>query len=324
MTFEIVPLLSDHAPAAAEIFTNHYAIQRQAAPALPEDMLDVRRVAAMIANLTGNGHGLAALQNGALVGYMGWYIVDGFRNTDRRAAYCPEWGHGVTDSAFPAAYQALYSAASVRWVEAGCQLHALTLLACDQAAHNFWFTNGFGVAVMDAIRPMRPIELTYPLRLQVRKALLEDAGALAVIEAEHWRHYAQPPTLMVPATPDDAEQFKKLIGEPDNSVWLAERDGELAGYMRFERRSHGATAIVESDQTIAITGAYVRPAFRGQRAAVALLDSALVEYAARGFERCSVDFESFNPEAYNFWPRYFQPVCYSVVRVPEAPRPPAC
>jgi hypothetical protein len=48
-----------------------------------------------------------------------------------------------------------------------------------------------------------------------------------------------------------------------------------------------------------------------------MLDAALRDYAARDFRRCSVDFESFNPEAAAFWLRYFEPVCYSVLRVPE-------
>jgi hypothetical protein len=40
-------------------------------------------------------------------------------------------------------------------------------------------------------------------------------------------------------------------------------------------------------------------------------------YAAQGYTACSVDFESLNPEAAVFWMRYFEPVCYSVLRFPE-------
>jgi len=31
-----------------------------------------------------------------------------------------------------------------------------------------------------------------------------------------------------------------------------------------------------------------------------------------------LDFESFNPQARSFWLRYFQPVAYSLMRIPEA------
>lgn len=320
MRYEIVPLQPEYSRAAAEIFVHQYAKQRQAVPILPENFLDVERIDGMIAGLAPNA--IAALQNGRLAGYMGWYIVNGFRNTSRRGAYCPEWGHAVADSSFPAAYQALYTAAAARWAQAGCEVHALTLLAHDQAAHHLWFWSGFGMTVVDAIRPMRPTEMTYPFQLQARKATPADAEHLAEIEAEHWLHYSRPPTLMAPKEPDGADAFRKLIEQPVNSVWLAEQEGKLAGYIRFERSTFGAAAIVQSDTTVAITGAYVRPAYRGKRAAVALLDAAMADYAGRGFTRCSVDFESINPDASSFWPRYFQPVCYSVTRIPEVPVPP--
>jgi len=53
----------------------------------------------------------------------------------------------------------------------------------------------------------------------------------------------------------------------------------------------------------------------------ALLRAALEDHRARGFRRCAVDFESFNPEAAAFWPRFFQPVCYSLMRIPERALP---
>jgi len=81
-----------------------------------------------------------------------------------------------------------------------------------------------------------------------------------------------------------------------------------------------ATALGPS-QTIAITGAFVRAEQRGRGLAAALLRAALEDHRARGFHRCAVDFESFNPEAAAFWPRYFQPVCYSLMRIPERALP---
>jgi GNAT superfamily N-acetyltransferase len=116
---------------------------------------------------------------------------------------------------------------------------------------------------------------------------------------------------------DDAAAFATFLEQSRNSVWLALSDGEEAAYMRFEERSFGAASIVGSERTVAITGAFTRPEHRGKGAAVALLDAALRDYASRGFTCCSVDFESFNPEAAAFWMKYFEPVCFSMLRVPE-------
>jgi ribosomal protein S18 acetylase RimI-like enzyme len=113
------------------------------------------------------------------------------------------------------------------------------------------------------------------------------------------------------------EEIAEVLEDPDNSFWVAFEGGQAMSYLRFEGQSFGACNIVRDESTMAITGAYTRPEFRGRGLAPALLDAALSDYRARGFLRCSVDFESFNPEAAAFWMRYFQPVCYSLFRVPE-------
>jgi GNAT superfamily N-acetyltransferase len=66
-----------------------------------------------------------------------------------------------------------------------------------------------------------------------------------------------------------------------------------------------------------ISGAYVRPAYRGQHVETALLDAALRDYQGLGFTSCAVNFESFNPEAVSFWMKCLEPVCISMTRVSE-------
>jgi ribosomal protein S18 acetylase RimI-like enzyme len=109
-----------------------------------------------------------------------------------------------------------------------------------------------------------------------------------------------------------------FLDKPKNSIWVATRDNTLAGYIRFEGSNAGASDMVQSETTVAITAAYTRPEYRGQGAAPQMLNAALEDYAQQGYECCSVDFESFNPEAAAFWMKYFAPVCLSVIRVPES------
>ena len=67
--------------------------------------------------------------------------------------------------------------------------------------------------------------------------------------------------------------------------------------MRFEPKGDGTAAILDAPDKIANTGAFVRRNGRSKGTGAALLDAALRDYAAQGFTRCSVDFESFNPDA---------------------------
>lgn len=140
---------------------------------------------------------------------------------------------------------------------------------------------------------------------------------LAALEIEHWQHYYESPVLMAPQQPDDAAQIAALISDSKNAYWVATDNDRPIGFIRFEGSSFGAADIVNDVSTVAITGAFVRPEYRGRKFASAILHAALSEYSKQGYRRCSVDFESFNPEAAGFWMRYFDPVCLSVMRVVE-------
>src|SRR6185369_15131341 len=96
--------------------------------------------------------GVVALNGSKLVGYMGWYLVDHFRGTERKCAFCTEWGHGAIEEAKPEIYRAMYRVAAQYWSDSGCDAHGLTLLAHDRQAQEVWFWNGFGLTVVDAIR----------------------------------------------------------------------------------------------------------------------------------------------------------------------------
>ena len=102
-----------------------------------------------------------------------------------------------------------------------------------------------------------------------------------------------------------------------NSIWLALDHNSLIGFIRCAGYDFDGVAMVESEQMIAITGAYMRPAYRGQKVACAVLGAALRDYADRGLTCCTVNFESFNPEAVTFGLKDFEPAGLSVVRVPE-------
>ncbi len=313
----ITAFKKEHIDDAARLFVQNFRQQRHLVPVLPDRMADPRCAADYLVNLLTHSAGVAAFDGGRLVGYPGWWMVDDFRGTNRKAAYCPVCGHAAVEGEKQRVYRGLYREAAGQWLATRCQTHALTLMAHDEAACQAWFWNGFGLTVVDAVRALDGLGIQAPDGYVLRKAAAADAEALADIEAEHWRHYAEPPTLMVYSAPNTAEEFEQLLTAPGNSVWMAWQGARLVGYIRFEGSSSGATEIVGGDGTTAITGEYVRPQHRGKHLAAALLDAGLSEYRERGYARCSVDFESFNPEAAAFWPKYFEPVCYSVIRVPE-------
>jgi len=314
---EITPLHINDIPAAAALFAAEFGELRQATPALPGTMEDRSRISAYLERILTRSDGLGAWESGRLVGYLAWFLIDDLRSTGRKSAYVPEWGHAAQAGNTAPVYRALYRAAGEAWARAGCQVHAITLLAHNELARETWFWNGFGLTVVDAVRLVQPLPETPHPALTIRPAGPADAQALYDLDIEHCLHYTQPPVFMPPRQPEQPAGWQAFLSQPNAGVWLALDGDQPAGFMRFDPSGEAST-VVESLYTININGAYVRPVYRGRQAAPALLDAALRHYAGRGFSCCAVDFESFNPEAAAFWLKYFQPVCYSLIRVPES------
>lgn len=307
----------DHLPAMADLFIHNFRKLRATIPILPDLMEDKTRVISKLERFFESCPGVIAWEGNRLIGYMGWYLVDNFRNTAWKGAYCPEWGHAASDIAKPDIYRAMYRVAARYWTDAGCHLHALSLLAGDEQTEKVWFWNGFGLIVVDAIRPMQPLERDTSPRFLIRHATLEDVAALHQMELEHAQYYQEPPILMDVYQPASVETLTAFLRESHNSSYLAVDDDACMGYLRFEVNNTDSVAIVSAPDQVANTGAYIRPRYRGQGVGSAVLNAALSDYAEQGFRRCTVNFESFNPEATPFWLKYFTPACISLMRVPE-------
>jgi GNAT superfamily N-acetyltransferase len=314
---EVVPFEPPHLSAAARLLSARLRRLRRRIPAIPRGVTPVEAAARRLADGLDPARTLVALEGETVVAYLGWREYADFRWSGRRGAHSPEHGHAAVAGRSAEAWAALYPVASGRWFASGCSVHALTCLAGDPALEGALVTSGFGMLLHDAIRPLTAIAASASPGLRVRLAIADDASALAQLEVEHRQHYGTAPTLMIAPEPDTEAVLRQLIETPPSAIWLVEADGRPQGFLRFELESHGAVGISLSSTTISITGAYVRPAWRGRGAARGMLARALEHYRALGFERMAVDYETINPQAVSFWPRYFDVVAVSYMRVPE-------
>jgi ribosomal protein S18 acetylase RimI-like enzyme len=314
---KVIPFEHEYVPAAAELFRRGLKRLRRLTTNLSPVLDDEAALHPRLESLVRRGSALCAVHEGEIAGYFGWIVIDDFRDTGRRAGLSLEWMHAVDEGLEMPVYNALYRRAALAWQESGVQIHAVSLLAGSPASEQAWFWNGFGLAVVDAVRSTRSIEAPVPDKFILRLAERADAAWLCELEAEHFQHYAAPPVLMPLRRSSSLDEMDEFLNKAGNRIWLAEKNGAAAAYLQFQDESHGAAEVVQSSDNTAITGAYTRPQQRGLGLAPALLDAGLKDAAQRGFKRCSVDFETFNPEAAAFWMHYFTPVCFSLLRVPE-------
>lgn len=318
-SLEITPIHPGDYTSAAALFVQDYLRLCKINPVLSTGMADTGVVENMLAELFSQCPGLAARRNGELLGYMGWYLVPDFRSTSRQIAYVPEFGHAAHPDWVSNVYQALYQKASEIWTHARAQGYAITLLAHNQAERDFWFWNGFGLLVVDAIRPAKTLEHSPRSQLAIRKATAEDSADLYMLDEEHCQHYTRPPVFMSPkqVQPATPSEWLEFFNRPGNAAWMAWDGDQALGFIRFDACNNGGSAILEGESSVFISGAYIRPEGRRRGTATAILNAALKDYKTRGFKRCTLDFESVNPQASAFWLRYFKPVAYSLLRILE-------
>lgn len=250
--------------------------------------------------------------------FLGGFILENFRNAGR-GAFCPDWCHGA-EPGVPAfeAYRALYRELAPRWKAQGAHIHAAALYATEDEAMRAFSMTGFGRVVMDAARPAADLlaELAPEggAEYLVRRAGEADAPALAGLNAALAAHIGASPILLTDARGADEAAWRAWFAEPEAVAFLALDGDAAAGYLKAQEPQIDVTDAVHASRTLALNGAYVRPAHRGRGAGRSLL-LALARHARdTGKELLSVDCETANPEALAFWTRGFRPVTWSFER----------
>jgi GNAT superfamily N-acetyltransferase len=302
----IVPFAPEHVAGAAALVAEDCAAARRAHPLVPRTLEDPGRVAGFLAGPAAGGLGVTALAGRRVVGFLAPLAVELW---GALGAYVPEWGRSGAGTGCAAD---LYAAAAAGWVAAGRRTHAVTLWAHEVEAEAAWHTLGFGRVVVDAVRGLEP-----PARrgrgVAVRPASRADASILAGLEQALWEHLAGAPVFRVHPRPGRAEAVRRLA-DPARPVWLAELAGAVVGFLSLQPGDN-APAALRAPNLVRCDGAFVAPARRGRGAGSALLGAALRWAAAAGFDGCSLDYESANPEASRFWPAAgFAAVLHSLAR----------
>jgi len=299
-------LRPEHFETAADLVAARYVTLRSQVPSLPAKYEDADTIARMLHDLDETA-GVVALQAGRLVGFMTGFVLPEFLG--KRSFYSPEWANGAEPANSRRIYEEMYRHASARWIADGCVVHAVTLMTNDREGIEGWQWLGFGLAAMDGVRGLAPVQ-GGPAGLDIRQADPEDAGEVTALGQALARHLAAPPVYW----PHDAEDYGAWLQQPDNVAWLAYEDQEAVGCLGMELGRAGGCQIVQDEKTAGITIAYVREGARRRGVVTALLNQALAWIRTHGYERCAADWEPMNLLANRYWPKRFEPVCYSLMR----------
>ena len=296
-----------HLKAAKALAFANYQEERSHVPELP----DVPEIPDL-SWFSENGLGVAAMEDGRLVGYLCW--VGPFENAFNSGIpgiYVPLHAHGAIAEGRANIYRRLYQAAAEKWVARGALSHAITLYAHDDQAVQAFFGYGFGLRCIDAIRPAVPIPGTPPEGFTFRILPRSEVGKVRRLRRLLSAHLMQSPCFM-PDSPENVERWIDMAEQRDSRVFVAETDTEVAAFI--EVKDEGENFLTYTPAMQNICGAFCLPQYRGTGLFASLLNAVITELSRQNVPLLGVDYESFNPTASGAWRKYFTPYTYSVVR----------
>ena len=308
----IVTFTSEHVLPAAALVAGRVARLHAAIPILPAKWAEPAVVARLIAGLADRGAGLAAVDDGELVGFHAAIMLDGHGG---RWSLTPDLGHAMGGPNPARLRERLYASLAETWVRGAVPEHAIQLLVDDAEAIATMRTLGFGDQLVDLVRDLSPVATgPLPEGVVIRAGVPADARGLLALETGLRRHLSGSPVFLRMGAAPTVELARRSLEDATSANIVAERHGELVGFLRIGPCATDASTIVRDAGTASITAAFTRPELRSGGIATALLAAGVDWAREAGYQRCAVDHEAANREAARFWSRHLQPVVVSMVR----------
>ncbi len=303
----ITDFTHQHLEQAHSLAKKNYIEEMKTCLNLPEDI--------NIPDLTyfvNNKLGVAAMEEECLLGYLCCYEPwENAFGTNAKGTFSPLQAHGAVIENRELIYAKLYQKAAQKWVEKGITYHGITLYAHDEPAKKALFTYGFGMRCMDAIKAMDKVKVNQKANVQIRRLSHEEIIRIRPLREQLSEHLSESPCFMY----STEQEYQNWIerAEKRNSTIYAAFEGDKA--IAFIEGKHGGeNFITDISDMLSICGAFCLPNYRGKGIVQDLLNAMIKESKSEGYKWLGVDYESFNPTAYAFWSKYFEPYTNSVTR----------
>ena len=297
-----------HIEQAMQIAKRDYDTERGFVPDLPpiSQVPDLARYAE-------NGFGVAAFEGETMVGFLCSTkpFPNCFGSTDAVGVFSPMGANGAVSKNRAEIYALMVQTAGEKWARAGAASHGVCLYAHDTQAQQRFFRYGYGLRCIDAIRGMDEIEAPPCSGYDFAEVKTEEL--LEILPLDHLldAHMAASPTFILRPS-DTPESFLKKAEHYKSIYFAARQNGKIIAYLRAEL--DGETFVCNTPGYLHVKGAFCLPEHRGKGLNKTLLAMLIHTLKDRGYTRLGVDFESINPTAYGFWPKYFSVYTHSVVR----------
>ncbi len=298
----------EHVEEAQKIALENYLEERVSVPSLPEDITFPR-----LRFFAEKGMGVAALEDGRLVGYLCCFAPweGAFDSYDALGTFSPLAANGAVRKNRGRIYQDMYAHLSEDLAKENIIGLGVCLYAHDAETKNALFEAGFGMRCKDRVRLMTPDIPCHNTGLTFEEFPVEAFPLVRSMRFDLNEHLKKAPVFLQ-CTREEFEGWIARVEKGDRRTFVAKKGDVIAAYL--DVAEEGENFVTDHDKMLNLQGAYCLPEFRGQKITDDLLNHVMTVLKEEGFEYLGVDHESYNPTANRFWCKYFDEYTNSVVR----------
>lgn len=260
-----------------------------------------------------NGLGVAAFENGILVGFLCCYEPweGAFDLYDSLGTFSPLHAHGAVKENRIRIYQDMYEAAAKVWTKRDIVAHGISLYTHDREAIEAFFEYGFGKRCVDQIRFLQTFGDRKNQNILFQELQLEDFPKIRPLRYELNEHLKKSPCFMQ-STEEDYLGWLRRVEEGNRRTFVAIDQARIIAYLDVAKEGENFVTCMETMMNL--QGAYCLPEYRGRKIVSDLLEYVSAVLREESYTLLGVDHESFNPTANRFWRKHFTPYTNSLVR----------
>lgn len=310
----ITSLQEEHLKDAALLVCNRYRRLCEQVPDLPNRYTKADNVLPLLQNILSKaGAGVVAIRGNQLVGFLTGWKMASFRG--KRSTYSPEWAHAAEPDDGAHIYEEMYTSLAANWFAEQYVVSYISLYPYDVEALRAWHWMGFGMISVDALRGLDAIQqsLTPKANVHIRQATWQDVDQVVELRDSLWQYMKASPVFLLTERKDQG-YYQEWLRNPGKPIWLAYWNDEPVAFLQVGPADDDVCTIIQDEKTTSIYAAFTKAKARQAGIATTLLNQALKSAKEAGYKRCAVSFEPMNLLGSRFWLKYFQPVCFSVVR----------
>jgi len=259
-----------------------------------------------------NGLGVAMFDGDKMLGFLccGNPRENAFGST-AKGAFVPCHGHGAITENRESIYKKLYQAAAEIWIDKDIAYHAISLYRHNSPSIEAFFSCGFGLRCIDAVRPLANFEHSVCEGVSFEELTKSDVAKIRDMRNALSTHLGESPCFMR-SSPVERERWIARAEARDSRLFIAVYNAEPIAFI--EVHDSGENFASDDKSMKNICGAYCLPQYRGKGIMTGLLNYVITHINSGEINSLGVDFESFNLPANGFWLKYFTAYTYSVTR----------